>query len=99
MANVKVYESPPPYSAPGSMAPGVVNVAVVEQQPCATQPCAPAAQVVVIGAMCPVCQVGILQDEFTGCGICLGICFFPLGILCCMLMRERRCNHCRASFS
>ncbi|KAK8400084.1 hypothetical protein O3P69_003050 [Scylla paramamosain] len=101
MADVKVYDSPPPYSAPRQwkfLNPGMVNVAVIEQ-PCTTQPCAPAAQLVVIGALCPVCKVGILQEEFTGCGICLGIFFFPLGLLCCLLMRERRCNHCRASFS
>ncbi|XP_063873680.1 membrane protein BRI3-like [Scylla paramamosain] len=101
MADVKVYDSPPPYSAPPPMEvpqSGMVNVAVIEQS-YATQPCAPAAQLVVIGALCPVCKVGILQEEFTGCGICLGIFFFPLGLLCCLLMRERRCNHCRASFS
>ncbi|XP_045134699.1 MAGE-like protein 2 [Portunus trituberculatus] len=48
---------------------------------------------------CPGCRVGIVQEEFTACGICLGICFFPLGLVCCLLMRERRCNHCGAKFS
>ncbi|XP_045134630.1 brain protein I3-like isoform X2 [Portunus trituberculatus] len=96
MADVKVYDCPPPYSEPAPV--GAVNVAVIEQ-PCTTQPCAPAVQVMIIGGVCHVCKVGIVQEEFTACGICLGICFFPLGLVCCLLMRERRCNHCGVSFS
>ncbi|KAG0719047.1 Brain protein I3 [Chionoecetes opilio] len=102
MADIKVYEGgPPPYSTPPYSTPpysagpyGVPQptVVMVEDHCHNPQPC-----VVVVGQGCPVCRVGIVQEEFTGCGICLGICFFPLGILCCMLMRERRCSHCGAA--
>ncbi|KAG7175440.1 Brain protein I3-like 2, partial [Homarus americanus] len=43
-------------------------------------------------------QAGTLQKEFTCCGICIGVFFFPLGLLCCFLMQERRCSNCRMSF-
>jgi hypothetical protein len=45
---------------------------------------------------CPVCRVGFMTDDFTCCGICLAIFFFPLGLICCLLMRERRCTSCNA---
>ncbi|KAF0702314.1 hypothetical protein AaE_016010 [Aphanomyces astaci] len=35
------------------------------------------------------------DSDFTICGICCGICFFPAGIICCLLMQERHCSHCR----
>ncbi|KAG0719046.1 Brain protein I3 [Chionoecetes opilio] len=54
--------------------------------------------VIVSGGNCPACRSGHLVNEFTFCGICLGICFFPLGVICCLLMRERKCASCRASF-
>jgi hypothetical protein len=47
---------------------------------------------------CPVCRNGYLTEDFTCCGICLGIFFFPIGLICCLLMRERRCSHCGATF-
>ncbi|MPC08159.1 brain protein I3-like isoform X1 [Portunus trituberculatus] len=70
------------------------STTVVSAQPVVTgQP-----MLIVSGGNCPACRSGILQNEFTCCGICLGICFFPLGLLCCLLMRERKCSNCRASF-
>jgi hypothetical protein len=53
--------------------------------------------VVVVGG-CPACRVGILEDDFTLLGVCCAILFFPLGILCCLAMRERRCPNCGAVF-
>ncbi|XP_037073943.1 brain protein I3-like [Pollicipes pollicipes] len=44
---------------------------------------------------CPVCRVGTLKNRFTGCGVFLGVLLFPLGLVPCFLMRERRCNHCK----
>ncbi|ETV93675.1 hypothetical protein H310_12442 [Aphanomyces invadans] len=35
------------------------------------------------------------DNEFTCCGICCAICFFPAGILCCLFMQERHCSHCK----
>lgn len=39
-------------------------------------------------------QAGVYQDEFTCCGIVLAILFFPIGLLCCYVMREKRCSNC-----
>ncbi|KRT78689.1 hypothetical protein AMK59_7334 [Oryctes borbonicus] len=54
-------------------------------------------EVIIIGA-CPACRVGILEDEYTCLGIMCAILFFPLGILCCLADKTRRCSNCGASF-
>ena len=43
-------------------------------------------------------QVGVLEDDFTCLGVLCAILFFPIGILCCLAMRQRRCAHCGALF-
>ncbi len=53
--------------------------------------------VVLVGG-CPACRVGILEDDFTLLGVCCAVLFFPLGILCCLAMRQRRCQNCGAVF-
>jgi len=46
-------------------------------------------------AGCPNCgAVGTTYQQFTCCGIALAIIFFPIGILCCLFMQERRCSAC-----
>lgn len=47
---------------------------------------------------CPVCRIGVLDTDFTCCGICLAICCFPIGILCCLCMKQKRCTNCGATF-
>ncbi|XP_063697501.1 membrane protein BRI3 [Culicoides brevitarsis] len=47
---------------------------------------------------CPVCRIGMLNEEFTCCGIFCAIFFFPLGILCCLCMKEKVCTNCSARF-
>jgi len=47
---------------------------------------------------CPAGGHHAIQEEFTPCGICLGVCFFPIGILCCLLMREHKCVKCNQLF-
>ncbi|KAH9128404.1 hypothetical protein AeMF1_001440 [Aphanomyces euteiches] len=42
------------------------------------------------------CAHVVQTNEFTCPGIVLGILFFPIGILCCLLLTERRCVHCGA---
>ncbi|KAF0686145.1 Aste57867_22110 [Aphanomyces stellatus] len=42
------------------------------------------------------CAHAVQTNEFTCPGIVLGILFFPIGILCCLLLTERRCVHCGA---
>lgn len=53
--------------------------------------------IIAVGA-CPACRVGILEDDFTFLGILCAILFFPLGILCCLALKNRRCSNCGAMF-
>jgi len=43
-------------------------------------------------------QVGVLQDEYSCLGIFCAIAFFPLGLLCCLAMKQRVCPNCGAMF-
>ncbi|CAM9919706.1 membrane protein BRI3 [Lampetra fluviatilis] len=54
----------------------------------------PTPAVVIMAGGCPSCRMGVMQDDFTCCGIFLAICFFPLGILCCYALRQKRCASC-----
>lgn len=47
---------------------------------------------------CPVCRIGMLNEEFTCCGIFCAIFFFPLGVLCCLCMKDKVCTNCNARF-
>ncbi|XP_053393459.1 brain protein I3-like [Mercenaria mercenaria] len=82
---------PPAYQQAGYPPQGQhsSNVVVVTQQP---QP-----QVVAVGT-CARCGIGHVSDNFTVLGIILAICFFPLGVLCCFLLMEKRCDRCGAAF-
>ncbi|VVC96335.1 brain protein I3 [Leptidea sinapis] len=53
--------------------------------------------IIAVGA-CPACRIGILEDDFTCLGILCAILFFPLGILCCLALKNRRCSNCGAMF-
>lgn len=48
--------------------------------------------------LCPACRVGTLEYDYTCLGICCAIVFFPIGILCCLAMRNRRCLQCSSEF-
>ncbi|XP_050708429.1 brain protein I3-like isoform X2 [Eriocheir sinensis] len=97
---------PPPYNqqpAPAGFSQQVMyphpastsSTTVVTSQPMvAAQPV-----IIVAGANCPACRTGILRNDFTTCGIVMGICFFPIGLLCCFLMMERRCSYCGLTFA
>ncbi|KAL8561228.1 hypothetical protein ACOMHN_024484 [Nucella lapillus] len=78
---------PPPQAPAGAAASYQYNVTVQ-----------PAAQRVVVVGGCPACRVGVLEDDFTCLGVLCAILFFPIGILCCLAMRQRRCAHCGAAF-
>ncbi|KAJ8664564.1 hypothetical protein QAD02_006226 [Eretmocerus hayati] len=54
-------------------------------------------EIILVGA-CPACRVGVLEDDYTCLGIFCAIFFFPLGILCCLLLKNRRCSNCGAYF-
>jgi len=57
----------------------------------------PATQVILVGG-CPACRVGVLEDSFSCVGVLCAILFFPIGVLCCLAMREKRCSNCGACF-
>ncbi|KAI8838038.1 hypothetical protein BJ741DRAFT_150410 [Chytriomyces cf. hyalinus JEL632] len=41
----------------------------------------------------------VLDHSFTTLGVCLGVLFFPVGILCCLGLRETRCVKCGSLFT
>jgi len=57
----------------------------------------PAHEVIIVGG-CPACRIGVLEDDYSCLGIFCAIFFFPLGILCCLATRQRRCPNCGAIF-
>ncbi|BFZ03119.1 hypothetical protein BsWGS_06158 [Bradybaena similaris] len=77
---------PPPAGAVPSYNQSGTNVIVQPQQ-----------SVVIVGG-CPACRVGVLEEDFTCLGVLCAILFFPIGILCCLAMRQRRCANCGAVF-
>ncbi|KAG4074913.1 hypothetical protein HA402_009338 [Bradysia odoriphaga] len=50
-------------------------------------------EILVIGG-CPACRIGVLQDDFSCLGILCAIVFFPVGILCCLALKSKRCSNC-----
>ncbi|XP_052264964.1 brain protein I3-like isoform X3 [Dreissena polymorpha] len=81
---------PPPQGYPGYM-PAHQQAAQFSQQ---------STSVVVVGGQqqatgnCPYCLHGFTKTDFTAIGIVIAILFFPLGVICCMFMTERRCTSC-----
>ncbi|ALC42302.1 CG12012, partial [Drosophila busckii] len=69
-----------------------VNI-VVQPMPPLTR----TAEIIVIGG-CPSCRIGVLEDSFSVLGLCCAIVFFPVGILCCLAMREKHCTNCGTTF-
>jgi len=61
------------------------------------QPNIPHQQIIVIGG-CPACRIGSLEEHMTLLGILCGIFFFPIGIICCLTLTERKCTNCGAKF-
>ncbi|KAM5152215.1 membrane protein BRI3 [Mantella aurantiaca] len=88
---------PPPYAYPYHTGQGYISSPQVAQAlPILHQPTA-VTSVVVVGG-CPACRVGVLEDSFTCLGIFCAIFFFPIGILFCLALRQRRCPNCGATF-
>ncbi|XP_057716755.1 brain protein I3 [Corythoichthys intestinalis] len=91
--------APPPYHYPDSRHayPTAQMGAAVSHQPYSGTYTVIQPSVVVVGG-CPACRVGVLEDDFTCLGILCAIFFFPLGILFCFVLRQRRCPNCGATF-
>uniref|UniRef100_K7G9I5 Membrane protein BRI3 n=1 Tax=Pelodiscus sinensis TaxID=13735 RepID=K7G9I5_PELSI len=79
------------YVAPLPSQHNYPNMYTIIQQPATTT------SVVVVGG-CPACRVGVLEDTFTCLGVFCAIVFFPIGILFCLALRQRRCPNCGATF-
>lgn len=47
---------------------------------------------------CPACTVGVMEDDYTCLGLLCAILFFPIGIICCLLLKVRRCSNCGVYF-
>ncbi|OXA51244.1 brain protein I3 [Folsomia candida] len=84
---------PPPQNQPPYQYGSTTTVTV---QP--AQLVQPGTRVVIVSGGCPRCHVGSLIDDFDCCAIFLAIFFFPIGILCCLAMRQKRCTNCGATF-
>lgn len=54
-------------------------------------------EIIVVGG-CPACRIGMLEDDFTCLGVCCAIFLFPVGILCCLALKNKRCTNCGAQF-
>lgn len=96
--------APPPYNAPPPGYQPYQNVAPVgfmpsygAMQPTTTTNIVITPPIMAVGA-CPACRVGMLEDDFTCLGILCAIACFPIGILCCLGMKNRRCSNCGAYF-
>ncbi|KAL4721475.1 hypothetical protein ACJJTC_002370 [Scirpophaga incertulas] len=91
------YPAPPPmytpYGTVPNAPPGTTFVPNYGATSIIIQP-----PIVTVGA-CPACRVGILEDDFTCLGILCAILFFPLGILCCLALKNRRCTNCGAMYA
>lgn len=82
----------PPHMLPPPHQPGMGVIS-----PTTVVAVQPAESIILVGG-CPACRVGVLEDDFTCAGICMAIVFFPLGVLCCLAMKQRRCPNCGATF-
>ncbi|DAZ97729.1 TPA: hypothetical protein N0F65_009628 [Lagenidium giganteum] len=50
----------------------------------------------VVVAKSAECRHEITEDGDFNCpGIFCAACFFPIGLICCFMMRNRRCAHCK----
>ena len=54
---------------------------------------------VIMAGNCSACGVGVVSENFTLVGLCCAFWLFPIGILCCYTMREKKCTSCGAVFA
>ncbi|XP_076180885.1 membrane protein BRI3 isoform X1 [Ptiloglossa arizonensis] len=54
-------------------------------------------EIILVGG-CPACKVGVMEDDYSCLGLLCAILFFPIGILCCLMLKTRRCSNCGAYF-
>ncbi|XP_053675274.1 brain protein I3 [Anopheles nili] len=103
IATAHTYVAPVAGSMPyyGTMDGSKVTVPIVPQvtiQPIAAQQPNVVTQQIIVVNGCPVCRIGMLEDDYSCLGIFCAIFFFPLGILACLALRNRRCTNCGVQF-
>lgn len=91
-----------PVQQPAQYAPDVVITKPIQPLPGITygsivQPAIVPTEIIVING-CPACRIGVLEDDYTCLGICCAIFCFPVGILCCLGLKNKRCTNCGAQF-
>ncbi|XP_045214673.1 brain protein I3-like [Mercenaria mercenaria] len=88
-------QAPPPPApyAPGQPHPGYAPYGQPYGQPSnvvvISQPGVPRG-----AGNCAYCGIGFVRTQYTLPGLLLFVIFFPIGIVCCLMMTERRCSHC-----
>ncbi|GAB1869226.1 Membrane protein BRI3 [Camponotus japonicus] len=106
-------EKPPPYSNVTASAPPTVNISCQPPPgyypsntdtgyqgshiPSYGSTAIIVPEIILVGG-CPACRVGVMEDDYTCLGLLCAILFFPIGIICCMLLKTRRCSNCGAYF-
>ncbi|KAH3866499.1 hypothetical protein DPMN_029623 [Dreissena polymorpha] len=85
MADNRAYGTMPP-GAPGPHQPS-------------PGPYPPIGQYMPVTPNCMACRVGFMQEGYSIVGIILAIVFFPIGILCCLMMKEKKCSNCGSTVS
>uniref|UniRef100_A0A182J7M6 Membrane protein BRI3 n=1 Tax=Anopheles atroparvus TaxID=41427 RepID=A0A182J7M6_ANOAO len=93
-----VHSSVPYY---GAMDGNKVTVQILPQvttQPIPAQRTETITQQIIVVNGCPACRIGMLEDDYSCLGIFCAIFFFPLGLLVCLALRNRRCTNCGAQF-
>ncbi|XP_071451017.1 membrane protein BRI3 [Hetaerina americana] len=82
------YSGPAPYpGGPGGNGPcyGAIRTVTVPQT------------IIIVNA-CPACRIGVLEDQYNALGILCAILFFPIGVLCCLATKTKKCSNCGAYF-
>uniref|UniRef100_A0A182R0T9 Membrane protein BRI3 n=1 Tax=Anopheles farauti TaxID=69004 RepID=A0A182R0T9_9DIPT len=101
IATTHTYVTPVPGTVPYYGAMDASKVTVVPQVTIQTvplqRPDTVHQQIIVVNG-CPVCRIGMLEDDYSCLGIFCAIFFFPLGILACLALRTRRCTNCGVQF-
>ncbi|XP_052772454.1 brain protein I3-like isoform X2 [Mya arenaria] len=93
--------APPPYEVTQQSSYGYDQTQAPPQQGHTAQTTtviATSPTIVVGPGRCGACGQGIITESYTILGIVLAVLFFPLGVICCLMMTERRCGACGATY-
>ncbi|XP_053213762.1 brain protein I3-like [Panonychus citri] len=66
------------------------NATTTNQQPNLNLP-------IMMNDVCPICQGTLITDFPFLCWV-LALCWFPIGVLCCLMSARKRCDQCGLTF-